>query len=337
MSQIDRNKPLPLQHQLYIELKKWFTEDFSVNESLPTEVAIAEKYSISRGTVRIALDTLVKEGIITRIPGRGSFLNTDYFIRLKNYKIGIILSDIDFFSNSIWEYVWANHLEIINGIISNGHDYNITVVLLSEKHFSQTDNERFHGYIVWPYVHNDVIKQLEKPHVLLKYKIDMKSGFAQIAEDVVKQQYQHIGFIGFTAGGRIEVMNEIFKAHDMPEIPEDCIVECGGSQREAYRSCMNILQANPDIDCIICSTDLRAQGVVAYLHELNIPIPSQTAVYGFDGAERDTTISDPFTTCIFDWSYPGLFGVQSIRAALDSQELPVFIPSKGRLVKRNFS
>lgn len=335
MSYLDRNKPLSLQYQLYQKLKKWFVEEFMVNEVLPTEMSIAEKYSISRGTVRIALDMLVKEGIITRYPGKGSFLNEDFFIRLKEYKIGIVLSDIDFFQNSIWEYSWSNYIEIINGIISNGHENNITVTLLSEKQVSESDNTLFNGFIVWPFVRPEVIHKLKKPYVLMIYDVDMLYGFSQLAEDIAENGYQNIGFIGFTSGDRIEAVNSVLFDRQNPEIQKRNIVECGGSSAEAYRSCMKLLQQNSDIDCIVCSTDIRSVGVISYLHELKVSIPEKIAVYGFDGKERDSSITDPYTTWVFDWKYPGEFSVLSIRAKLDGRKGPEYAPPKGKFVKRN--
>jgi DNA-binding LacI/PurR family transcriptional regulator len=43
---------------------------------LEPEVEIAERYQVSRGTVRQAMATLVHEGLIDRIAGRGSFIRT---------------------------------------------------------------------------------------------------------------------------------------------------------------------------------------------------------------------------------------------------------------------
>ena len=73
--QLDRSSPIPLYHQLkeilraQIDSGNWKTGDVIPNENL-----IAQDYGLSRGTVREAMDDLVREGLLTRQRGRGTFV-----------------------------------------------------------------------------------------------------------------------------------------------------------------------------------------------------------------------------------------------------------------------
>ncbi|MFH5811609.1 GntR family transcriptional regulator [Companilactobacillus sp. FL22-1] len=49
-------------------------KEYDINEQLPQENAIASSLNVSRITVRKALDILVKEGLIYRIQGSGTFV-----------------------------------------------------------------------------------------------------------------------------------------------------------------------------------------------------------------------------------------------------------------------
>ncbi|OFK24145.1 GntR family transcriptional regulator [Olsenella sp. HMSC062G07] len=49
--------------------------DLSIGEKIPTEIELCEKYSVSRITVRRAIQNLVDEGILYRLRGRGTFVS----------------------------------------------------------------------------------------------------------------------------------------------------------------------------------------------------------------------------------------------------------------------
>ncbi|MCU1642930.1 MAG: putative GntR family transcriptional regulator, partial [Nocardia sp.] len=49
---------------------------FDGGRQLPTEVELANDYSVSRQTIRRAFQDLVAEGMVYRVPGRGTFTQT---------------------------------------------------------------------------------------------------------------------------------------------------------------------------------------------------------------------------------------------------------------------
>jgi GntR family transcriptional regulator len=75
MNQVDRNARLPLYHQLYEILHdKILLRNLKPGDRLPTEADLVDTYGVSRITVRKVLDMLVKEGLIYRQAGRGTFV-----------------------------------------------------------------------------------------------------------------------------------------------------------------------------------------------------------------------------------------------------------------------
>lgn len=75
MSGIVRDSKLPFYHQIYEILRNRILQgDLQPGDMLPPESELIEHYQVSRITVRQALDALVKDGLIYRQRGRGSFV-----------------------------------------------------------------------------------------------------------------------------------------------------------------------------------------------------------------------------------------------------------------------
>lgn len=64
---------------LYIQLAYIIREDiqngkYNAEQRIPTEKELSEIYSVSRITIRSALEILVKEGLLMRRRGKGTFI-----------------------------------------------------------------------------------------------------------------------------------------------------------------------------------------------------------------------------------------------------------------------
>lgn len=70
---IDRNSALPLYEQLVAKLKAMAANQ-PFFDPLPSEKELAKRFGVSRGTVRKAIETLVAQGILTRIQGKGTYV-----------------------------------------------------------------------------------------------------------------------------------------------------------------------------------------------------------------------------------------------------------------------
>ncbi len=67
--------------------------DFAPGQALPSERALAQGYGVSIGTLRAAVDALVKEGILVRQQGRGTFVAKHDRDRLRFYFFHIVKHD----------------------------------------------------------------------------------------------------------------------------------------------------------------------------------------------------------------------------------------------------
>jgi GntR family transcriptional regulator len=86
---------MPLSSPLYKEIKRQLMEaltrgEWKGGEAIPAERRLAERYGISIGTVRKAIDELVAENILIRQQGRGTFVAAHTRDRLLFYFFHIV-------------------------------------------------------------------------------------------------------------------------------------------------------------------------------------------------------------------------------------------------------
>lgn len=82
---VDRLKaesPVPLYHQLRLLIKELIeTEEWAPGSKIPSERVLAERLGVSRATVRQAVASLVRDGLLVSRPGKGTFVNQPRFVQ----------------------------------------------------------------------------------------------------------------------------------------------------------------------------------------------------------------------------------------------------------------
>lgn len=81
-------------------------------ERLSTENQLADRYGMSRQTVRQALDLLAQEGAIVRRRGSGTYVSAPGAVRERTGRVGVI-------STYITEYIFPSILRGIEGVLSD--------------------------------------------------------------------------------------------------------------------------------------------------------------------------------------------------------------------------
>lgn len=73
---IDKNAPIPIYQQILNEIRTYIASgDWPANSQLPTEAEFEAELSVSRVTIRQALSAAAEEGLVIRIPGKGTFVS----------------------------------------------------------------------------------------------------------------------------------------------------------------------------------------------------------------------------------------------------------------------
>ncbi|MEG6523804.1 GntR family transcriptional regulator [Desulfotomaculum sp. 1211_IL3151] len=74
---LNSSNPVPLHIQLKEILLKDITQGI-YEEKIPSERELMDQYSVSRTTVREAVASLVREGVLEKIHGKGTFINRSH-------------------------------------------------------------------------------------------------------------------------------------------------------------------------------------------------------------------------------------------------------------------
>lgn len=71
---VDAYSPTPKYSQLHQILLALIDAELGLDEALPSEREIAERFGVARMTARQAIDQLVTEGRVYKVPGKGAFV-----------------------------------------------------------------------------------------------------------------------------------------------------------------------------------------------------------------------------------------------------------------------
>jgi GntR family transcriptional regulator len=119
---LDKNLPVPLYHQLQgvlkaeIESRKW-----RADEQIPNETKIAERFGVSKITVRQALQKLAEQGYIRREHGRGTFVARRKFDEgpreLTSFTEEMRRRDLAATSRVLGQFVWEADARVADALL----------------------------------------------------------------------------------------------------------------------------------------------------------------------------------------------------------------------------
>lgn len=73
MIELSSSAPLHVQAANYMR-EKIYNHEWVTDEQIPTEYELAEQLGMSRGTIRRAIKSLVEEGLLIQVQGKGTFV-----------------------------------------------------------------------------------------------------------------------------------------------------------------------------------------------------------------------------------------------------------------------
>lgn len=309
----------PLYQKLYnFVYDKIMNGDFSVGQKLPTEKELAEQFSVSNITSKKALGMLARDGLIKRIPGKGSFVlkvcdsSAAEAAKKAATIIGVVISD---FSESYG-------INLLSGIEEEASKNNSFIVLKRSHGNQKNENEAIDclidmgvdGIIVMP-VHGEnynpkILQLILDGYPIVLMDCDLKGiptsfigtdnmGAAKMATDyLLEQGHRNISFLSTppkdttTIEDRIEgfimshaeygvkVNDSIWLTNLISTLPGMCSKDY---IEEDCNKIKELLVNNPEISCLFVTEYNLAVLALQVVKSLNKVVPDDISILCFDG------------------------------------------------------
>jgi GntR family transcriptional regulator of arabinose operon len=327
---------IPLYQNIVNILKKQIMSgEMKPGDQLPTEAQLSTTFNVSRITSKRALSELEKEHLIYRVQGKGSFVNP----RLKPTRSSVtanreILLILPFADNpGIGDYIkgaseYLSGTEFTFHIQSNTsigqrklleaalHSSNAGVLLYPQSSSADLD-------ILYQYYLNDfplitVDKCIEGIPFASVVSDNFRGGY-EATRHLIKNNHKRIAYI---TSNKVEEVTSIkeryfgylkalfdhgvqFEIDD--NLPNILTLENTQSieQRKDYYT--NFIQSllSSSVTAIIAENDILAIEIISIAKELNISIPSDLSIVGFDNIHMSNMIDPPLTTIAQDFTQLG--------------------------------
>ena len=304
MSEINRMSPKPLYQQVKDMLEhQILTGELGEGEPIPSERELCEQYSVSATPVRRALQELVRDGLIRRRPGIGSFVSSE----ARSLDLLLLITG---FEEEAWRRYSYLFSELIGGIARVTWERNATFSVarvpigygdIKSYLYSVIREGTFDGILLrmggdleedclvplletgFPYV--AIKRYLSNRMINCVINDDVQGAFAA-TEHLIKLGHTRIGLIAAehirVARDRCEGYLGALEAHGI-EVDPDLIYHCGDYMEETGRKAAEtfISLANRPT-AIFAPGDIVAIGAYHAIQEAGLRIPEDVAVVGYD-------------------------------------------------------
>ncbi len=300
---------------------------YSAGVRLPSEAQLVKRFSVSRPTVAQALRMLEREGMVERRAGSGTYV-TDQVVSKSGVKqLGMIvpgLRQIEIFDVICGELASISRVNDLGmlwgGSSRQGHEHHMSIAEAEELCETYIAKE-VSGVFFAPFEHTEdkeaanrriterlrgagiPVVLLDRDIVLFPQRSDLDIvgidnfvGAYLLAEHLIKLGAKRIAFFtrpysATTVDTRRAGVSAAMIAHGLPVSQEFFLMGEPTNQAAAKA----LISPKP-FDAVVCSNDHTAAQLMQSLTKLNVKVPRDLRVVGFDDLRFATLLSVPLTT-----------------------------------------
>ncbi|MFC1582576.1 GntR family transcriptional regulator [Planctomycetota bacterium] len=321
MAGLVRSNEEPVYTPLYRDLKKQLLSGrIKPGACLQGEHQLSKSYGISRPSVRKALGLLIREALIHKVQGKGTFAGPCTVltgtIGLVHAETGDVFPMHGFYAH-IFRKIRAclrkrdHHLLLVPGLRA-----------VTERHSPADIAAKVEGLIIMGIMDDDYVRALasaEIPSVSIDYWNENLGLDSVVTDDyggahsgtthLAELGHKRIAYLGATIhypwkGVQPEASSEIrvqAYRHALAEngihelyvgAAEVCSIEGG------YAAMMDLLDNTPDITAVLVFDNIMALGAMKALQERGLVVPRDISVVAFEGDEDVNRLFDPTLTLL---------------------------------------
>ncbi|MCM3259540.1 GntR family transcriptional regulator [Paenibacillus lautus] len=278
--------------------------EFTKDDRIPSESEFSKLLDVSSITVRKALSELVNEGVIYRVRGKGSFVASQADASEKTSTsnlVAFVISGVDLYDSSymqimrgIQSFLGQHGCKLIIEFVENDFEQERELILgliqteLRGLLIYSSDPEAAKGYL-------GEIRKKSIPFVMLDrspsgYPVNVVTcnnhdGAYEAVENLIQQGHRRIGFAAYDyhLSPEVDRYNGYCNAMSNASIPiPDSLLFL--DKELDYAELVSLIQ-NGELTALFCANDKRALEVIEQLTALDIRIPEQVSLMGFDDFE----------------------------------------------------
>ena len=318
---IRSDSPIPIPSQLRSLLLQAIEKGlFTAGQRIPSERRLAERYGVSRASVRETMVDLIGAGVLFRTSGRGTFVAERP--RLQRKPIEQPHNIAFFISERIFHFVETAYNRILAGVEETCRERGCSLLFRSIDEGENAEiwngqggrgSQDLDGVVIVGGIRRRSLERLREagvPYVLVDpliaedlpdpvaVRIDYAEGTRLAIEHFYNLGHREIGFIGFPGSDK-------YRAY------WQCLEQCGLSYNPRHVEFLQLIDLPPGIlagfqaarkmlaetilpSSLLVTNDLVAMGVLEALGIAKVSVPQQMSVVGFDDIDGRT--SPPLTS-----------------------------------------
>jgi DNA-binding LacI/PurR family transcriptional regulator len=320
VTQIDRKSNIPIYRQIYDDINMRIQQgEYRVGKMLPSENKLCALYGVERATVRRALELMLNDGKIAKIPGLGTRITgADTSNPSKRRTLLFLLPKGQHNADRLRE---PFNTKLMDAMELECHERGFDLLYKSYSGQDTADDLvracNPGGVFFTSSFPVELYKMLRAksiPVVLVNQShpiypsvcLDNRGGARMAIEYLITLGHTEVGYIGGSAADQIQMsrfegyrealMNNGIVSNPDWILPGDWSMESG---KAAIR---RLLQGKPLPTALFAANDAMAIGAMQELHDAGIAVPERLSIVGFDNIDQSSLVRPALTTIAVDYA-----------------------------------